>query len=188
MVTCGLPANVQALVCNNTNFVMLVTLGHEENKEIVTEGWWKIYPGYCEDLIKYKHKKYFIHSETDPRITEEKDSQGIGNDIALCVKKNDFNNLSNSSCESHGGAKINFDKIDGLKYEITLNKKYKNRTEAQIAGIQYLLRQLEYKVNVDGVLGEKTLRAIRDFSSHQGICGLNFKNVMTRLDAVISLN
>jgi len=166
---------------------MLVTLGYEESKEMVTEGWWKIYPGYCEDLIKHKNKKYFIHAETDPRVTTEKDAQGVGNDIALCVKKNDFESLIDRTCSEHGGAKVNFDKLTDLKYDITLDKKYKNKTEMQIAGMQYLLKLLDYKTNVDGILGEKTLRALRDFSSMQGMCALDFKNILARLDAVISL-
>lgn len=182
-------------VCNETDLVLMVAVGYDTYQDrIASEGWWRIYPGYCEvpvdaTLIK---GSYYVHAESNPRSTMPNDAFTWGDEKSLCVQLSDFRLPNGKDCFDND-VKIQFNQVD--KNWRNLNRvnirhrtrTYQNQFRVRVAGLQRLLSVLGYDVgDIDGVIGEKTVAAMHEIGVTEQVFGFDFLKVFPILEATIA--
>ncbi len=181
-------------VCNNSDLVMMVSAAYDtDESRIATEGWWKIYPGFCQETVNLPmlSGNYYFHAESSPITTIPVDRFSMGEGSVLCVQAADFRNPDSTQCQANEVA-VGFTKIEKNwrnSHTIAIDhskRKYKDEFATQVAGVQRILTILGFDVGaVDGVLGKKTLDAINAVTAHQQLIGLNFETLYPSLEALI---
>ena len=80
---------------------------------IATQGWWKIYPGFCETPVDLTlmTENYWVHAEADPRTTVPSDTFTWGEEAMFCVQRADFRITHNAQCPQPGSILVGFQKI-----------------------------------------------------------------------------
>ena len=80
---------------------------------IATQGWWKIYPGFCETPVDLTlmTASYWVHAEADPRTTVPTDTFTWGEEGMFCVQRADFRIPHNAQCPQPGSLLVGFQKI-----------------------------------------------------------------------------
>ena len=188
-------ASARLEVCNKTDLVLMVAVGYDtaENRT-ASEGWWRIYPGFCEVPVDVAmvEGSYYLHAESNPRSTMPGDAFTWGEETALCVDLKDFR-MPNALVCPQGKIRINFNQI--AKSWRNLNKvdiiyterTYDNVFHAKIAGVQRLLSILGQDIGeVDGVIGEKTLTALNSIGINNSIYGFDFRSIFPLLEQTIA--
>ena len=184
-------------VCNQTDLVLMVAVGYDTTESrIATEGWWRIYPGFCEipvDVALIKGR-YWVHAESNARSTMPNDGFKWGEEKALCAKQNDFRIPYALTCNTDQDTRtVKFNDIE--KNWRNLNKvlifhperRYEGTFRTRIAGIQRLLSIIGYDVGtIDGVIGEKTLDALNEIGVQNKIFGFDLKAIYPVLEAMIA--
>lgn len=188
-------ASARLEVCNQTDLTLLVTVGYDtqEGKK-ATEGWWKIYPGFCEVPVDVAMLKgsYYVHAESNPRSTMPVDEFGFGDDIALCVQANDFRIPDNAACPQ-GSVLVNYKELDknwrnnNVVNIIHKKRRYKNLTRAKVAGAQRMLSILGYPMDeIDGMPGRQTIEALDQVGRANRVFGFNFADMFIVLETLIA--
>jgi len=182
-------------VCNQSDLVLMVTVGYDTDEgRVATEGWWRIYPGFCEVPVDVSLLKgsYYVHAESNPRSTMPVDAFSWGDEKKLCVQTADFR-LPNANFCGDNDVVISFNQIDKNwrnynKIDIEYGKRrYLNQFRVRVAGIQRLLSMLGYDVGeIDGVAGEKTVIALNEIGLANNIFGFDFKKVYPILERLIA--
>lgn len=178
-------------ICNHSDLVLLVAIGYEQPSSLtVTEGWWRLYPGYCKvpiDLALSKGR-YFVHAESSPKSTMPGDAFKWGNQKELCIDTKDFKFERSVKCEK--GEELahfnvlskdwnNTQKVDIFHTE----RRYDNLFRAKLAGLQRLLIIAGYNVGaVDGVAGEKTVNALNSLGLENSVFGFDFDRLFPLLE------
>ncbi len=185
------PVQADLSVCNKTDTILLAAVGYPDDKVIKTQGWWKIYPGYCKTPVAEpltKRKNYFLHVETDPNSTAKADTTSWGKLRYLCVKGADFQH-DKKSCTGPGEKRVGFQVIrprgkdDRTVFMDNPKRRYGSYHAATVASIQRLLNLSGYDVGKpDGILGPTTLETMRTFANERKICGLNFDQLFPALE------
>lgn len=182
-------------VCNRTDLVLLVAVGYDTpGQQIAAEGWWRIYPGFCEVPVDVAMVKgdYYMHAESNPRSTMPDDAFTWGDEQPLCVALTDFRHPDAGVCQE-GQVFINFDRVD--KNWRNLNRieieheqrKYKDIFAAKVAGTQRLLSILGHEIgDIDGVIGRKTVAALHQIGVANNAFGLDFKRIYPILEEMIA--
>ena len=183
-------------VCNETDLVLMVSVGYNHtDNQIASQGWWKIYPGFCEIPVDVAMLSgdYFVHAESDPRSTMPIDTFTWGSGLVLCVQTQDFRIPDGNFCNKEDRAvafskvKKNFrnSNVETIKHS---KRRYKHEFATQVAGIQRLLSLLGYDVGViDGVLGLKTVTILNELHNVYQISPLDFKIVFELLEKLFHL-
>ncbi len=188
-------ASARLEVCNQTDLVLMVAVGYDTTEErTASEGWWRVYPGFCEVPVDVAMLKgsYYVHAESNPRSTMPNDGFNWGEDKPLCVQLSDFRLPNGSQC-NEGDVTIGFNVIDknwrnSNKADIYLAKRtYKDQFAVRVAGVQRLLSILGYDVgDIDGVIGKKTVAALNQVGLANQIFGFDFKNIYPVLENLIA--
>lgn len=178
-------------VCNQTDLILMVAVGYDtENQRIATEGWWKVYPGFCEVPVDVAMLKgdYYLHAESNPKTTMPNDSFVWGDGAPLCVSAVDFRHADARLCK-RGDISLKFSAVNknwrNLNRINIVNKKrkYVNLYRARVAGVQRLLSMLGYDIGeIDGLIGESTSDALNKALARYQVFGLNFKKVYPALE------
>ena len=93
-----------------------------------------------------------------------------------------------------GEIAVNFNRIkldwnNPAKVDIYNDKRtYQNLTFAKVAGVQRMLSILGYDIDeIDGILEEKTTRALNEIGAANGVFGFNFKQLFPLLEQLIAI-
>ena len=188
-------AQARLQVCNNTDLVLMVAVGYDTAEgRTVSEGWWSVYPGYCQVPVDVAMLKgsYYVHAESNPRSTMPVDSFIWGEEKALCVKLADFR-IPNANVCQEGGVAINFNQVDknwrnSTKVDIFYAKRsYSDPFKAKIAGVQRMLSVLGYEVGeIDGLANETTISLLNDIGKANGVFGFDFDQLFPLLEQLIA--
>lgn len=188
-------ASARLEVCNRTDLVLMVAVGYDTAAERTTsEGWWRIYPGYCEVPVDVAMVKgsYYLHAESNPRSTMPDDAFTWGDDTPLCVDLADFRMPDARTCPA-GKILINFNQIDKNwrnlnKVDIHYTKRaYESEFMTRIAGVQRLLSILGQDIGeIDGRLGEKTVTALDAIGLANAVYGFDFRRIYPILEQMVA--
>jgi len=188
-------AQARLEVCNQTDLVLMVAVGYDTTPgRTVSEGWWKLYPGFCEVPadVAFIDGSYFVHAESDPRSTMPVDRFSWGEERSLCAELSDFR-LPNSAQCSDKHVSLKYNRVSKNwrnvnKANITHpSRAYENQFRVRVAGVQRLLSVLGYDVGkIDGVIGEKTVIALNEVGVSNRIFGLNFDEIFPTLEKLIA--
>lgn len=182
-------------ICNQTDLVLMVAVGYDTNEErTASEGWWRIYPGYCEVPVDVAmlDGSYYVHAESNPRSTMPGDAFTWGEERSLCVKLADFRTPNASECDA-GGVMIKFNQVDknwrnSNKVDIFYAKRtYENPFRTKMAGVQRLLSIIGYEIDeIDGVPDEKTVNALNQIGTSNDLFGFDFDRLFPVLEKTIA--
>jgi uncharacterized membrane protein len=167
---CGAaPAQASLKLCNQTTYILYVAVGSATKKELSTIGWLRIVPGDCATPISepLKAPAYFIYARTSRAHSGPMGAWG-GN-VPICARDTNFTErtkLPVRSCRSNEFYKMPFAVLDrhGLTTWTTTFKEspnLKTPKDAKHAGINRLLGDLGYRVNVPGERARD--QALEDF-------------------------
>lgn len=200
MLICALLAFVNTAharleVCNRTDLVLMVAVGYDTAAErTASEGWWRIYPGYCEVPVDVAMVKgsYYLHAESNPRSTMPEDAFTWGEDTPLCVELADFR-LPDAKICAADKIRINFNRIDKNwrnlnKVDIHFTRRtYESEFDTRIAGLQRLLSILGRDIgDIDGKLGQKTVDALNQVGLANAVYGFDFRRIYPILEQMIA--
>lgn len=194
-LVCANQAYARLEVCNQTDLVLLIAIGYDTTTErTVSEGWWKLYPGYCEVPVDVALLKghYYVHAESDPRSTMPDDTFTWGEEKSLCTELSDFRLPNGTQCKDKQ-VSLKFNRI-GKNWRNTnivnithSQRSYEKQFRVRVAGIQRLLSLLGYDVGeIDGVIGEKTVVALNEIGVSAKLFGLNFDEIFPALETLIA--
>jgi len=188
-------AQARLEVCNQTDLVMMVAVGYDTTaKRTVSEGWWKLYPGYCEVPVDVALLKgaYFVHAESDSRSTMPGDPFSWGKQRSLCAELTDFRLPNGTQCSSKH-VSLKYNRVsknwrNSNKVSLTHPERvYQTQFRAQVAGVQRLLSVLGHDVGeIDGVIGEKTIVALNEIGVSNRMFGFNFDALFPLLEKLIA--
>lgn len=188
-------ASARLEVCNQTDLVLMVAVGYDTTAErTASEGWWRVYPGYCEVPVDValREGSYYVHAESDPRSTMPGDAFSWGAEKKLCVETADFR-IPNSQKEcSSGKTLVDFNQLsknwrNTNKIEVYASRRYQNLFRTKVAGIQRMLSILGHEVgDIDGVAGEKTVVALSIIGAANGVFGFDFDKMYPLLEQLIA--
>ena len=188
-------AEARLEVCNQTDLVLMVAVGYDtEEGRTASEGWWRIYPGYCEVPVDVAmlEGSYYLHAESNPRSTMPVDAFNWGDEKPLCVELADFRIPDGNFC-NEGNIVVNFNQIDknwrnDNEIEIVYEERtYDNQFKARVAGIQRMLSMLGYEIDeVDGNPGEQTVSALNEIGLAYQVFGFNFRSMYPLLERLIA--
>ena len=173
----------------------MVAVGYDTSEDrVASEGWWRIYPGFCEVPVDVAMLRgnYYVHAESNPRSTMPADAFTWGEEAALCVELSDFRNTDARQCPA-GKILINFNTVEknwrnSNKVDIYYAKRgYDDTFQVKIAGVQRLLSVLGYDLDqVDGALNEQTVSILNQIGVTHGVFGFDFKRVFPLLEQLIA--
>ena len=182
-------------VCNRTDLVLMVAVGYDTSEgRIASEGWWRVYPGFCEVPVDVAmlEGSYFLHAESNPRSTMPNDAFTWGEDKPLCVQLNDFRIPDGNFCEQ-GTTAVSFNQVDKNwrnfnKIDIYYaQRSYSDEFHTKVAGVQRMLSMLGYDIgDVDGVLREQTIVALNEIGVVYRVFGFDFKTIFPLLERLIA--
>lgn len=182
-------------VCNQTDLVLMVAVGYDtENQRVATEGWWKIYPGFCEVPVDVAMLKgnYYLHAESSPQTTMPNDGFVWGEGEPLCVSAVDFRNADARLCKQ-GDISLKFNTVNkNWRNSNRINivhkqRQYLNLYRSRVAGVQRLLSMMGYDIGViDGLIGESTGEALNEVLASNQVFGLDFKQVYPVLEQLFT--
>lgn len=188
-------ADARLEVCNQTDLVLMVAVGYDtEEGRTASEGWWRIYPGYCEVPVDVAmlEGSYYLHAESNPRSTMPVDAFNWGDEKPLCVELADFRIPDGNFC-NEGNIVVNFNQIDknwrnDNEIEIVYEERtYDSQFRARVAGIQRMLSMLGYEIDeVDGNPGEQTVSALNEIGLAYQVFGFNFRSMYPLLERLIA--
>ncbi|KAA0972727.1 DUF1036 domain-containing protein [Aureimonas fodinaquatilis] len=95
-------------VCNATQSLVGVAIGHRTEEGWVSEGWWRIQPTTCRSIVEgdLKSRYYYLYAEDD---------KGLGRwagDIRMCIAENEFRVVGVKDCFSRGFQEMGFREYD----------------------------------------------------------------------------
>ena len=188
-------ANARLEVCNQTDLVLMIAVGYDTVEDrIASEGWWRIYPGFCEVPVDVALLKgsYYLHAESNPRSTMPVDAFTWGENKPLCVQLLDFRIPDGNFCDDDNVV-VKFNRVrknwrNLNKVDIYYNKRsYKLSQRAKIAGVQRMLSILGHDIGViDGVLGKKTVDVLDEIGQLNRIFGFDFRRFFPLLEKMIA--
>lgn len=191
----SLSAQARLEVCNQTDLVLMVAVGYDTSDDrIASEGWWRIYPGFCEIPVDVAmlEGSYYLHAESNPRSTMPVDAFTWGEEKPLCVQLEDFRIPDGNYCKDDQVV-VSFNKIDknwrnNNRVDIVYQERtYQNQFRARVAGIQRMLSMLGYDIGeIDGMPGEKTFNALNEIGLAHQIFGFNFRSIYPLLEKLIA--
>ncbi|NND83394.1 MAG: DUF1036 domain-containing protein [Gammaproteobacteria bacterium] len=188
-------AEARLEVCNRTDLVLMVAVGYDTAEDrVASEGWWRVYPGYCEVPVDVALVKgsYYLHAESNPRSTMPDDAFVWGEEVPLCVQLADFRLTNARQCEA-GNVSISFNPVDKNwrntnKVDIHYTKRtYEDYFSAKIAGVQRMLSILGQDIGeIDGVLNEATVDALNEIGLANVVAGFDFRRIYPVLEQMIA--
>lgn len=164
------PALAQLKFCNETSYVIDAAFAKKAKNIWQTQGWFRLYPGFCEIVIKksLRQKIYYVHARS---VFEHRGAVKLfGGTKIFCVDspKRNFTIKSRVLCREKGGEKTGFARIkigaSNFKQRFQEAKPFHSSNHAMVAGVQRLLRENGFEIgDIDGYWGKLTQRTIQEF-------------------------
>lgn len=188
-------AHARLEVCNKTDLVLMVVAGYDTTEDrTVSEGWWRIYPGFCEVPVDVAMLKgnYYLHAESNPRSTMPDDAFTWGEPTPLCVQLQDFR-LPNARFCKQGDPVVTFKAIDkSWRNSNVVNiehpdRRYDDLFAAKVAGLQRLMSIIGVEIpEVNGILDEPTVAGLHQLGVQQRVAGFDFPRIFPILEATLA--
>lgn len=162
-------ARADLKLCNTMSYVIDVALAIEDRGAVSSRGWYHLDPGQCRNAVQGKlpNGDLYLHARV-PALYGSSPLPPGGN-TEFCVGIVDFSNANARNCRS-GQRPALFTAVKPAESEehhrITLAEEAGySEDQARDAGIQRLLAVAGYDSGaIDGVRGDKTDNAIRQFA------------------------
>ncbi len=102
------PAQAKFRLCNKTDHAMAAAIGYYKGKVWVSEGWWKVEPKRCMDILRgaLKARYYYLRG-----VHLGVDGAWDGNRY-FCVAADNFTIKGRSNCSKRGFGQAGFFEID----------------------------------------------------------------------------
>jgi uncharacterized membrane protein len=149
------PASAALKLCNQTSYVLYAATGFKADGGTASQGWVRVAPGDCRDLIKrlLAPPPYFLYARSSVAHTGE--ARAWGGQFPLCVKDTNFSlTTAGLTCAGDDTFTVPFSAIDThamVSWTTTLTEtpSIASLNDARRAGIDRLLGDLGYKFNDD---------------------------------------
>jgi uncharacterized membrane protein len=151
------PASAALKLCNQTSYVLYAATGAASDITTSTQGWTRVVPGDCRDLLKtpLASTRYYLYARSSQAHTGE--PRAWGGQFPLCVKDTDFaltTPLSATSCMDGEAFTLPFSAIDthgmaSWTATLTETTAIASLDDARRAGINRLLGDLGYTFRDD---------------------------------------
>ena len=146
-------AKAEYSFCNKTSYALSAAIGYVDEGRMVTRGWWRLRAGQCKVVLTedINPGRYFIYAEAIPgHIGKLKTWSG---ETPLCIENNDAFTLRDQDvCSSDPRRQRDFFAVDvnedsdgSYRTEFAEEINF-NVYEAEVAGLQRLLRDVGYEV------------------------------------------
>lgn len=152
------PASAALKLCNQTSYIIYTAFGAATKTELDARGWSRIVPGDCAMPIPQplNAPAYFIYAHTSPAHSGP--SRAWGGNVSICARDTNFaqrNKLPVRVCPGPEYYKMPFAVIDrhgraSWTTTFTESPDLKTLKDAKRAGVNRLLEDLGYHVNVPG--------------------------------------
>jgi uncharacterized membrane protein len=152
------PASAALQLCNQTSYILYAAFGAATKAELDARGWSRIAPGDCATPIPQSltAPAYFVYAHTSPAHSGP--SRAWGGNVPICARDTNFalrNKLPVRACPGPEYYKMPFAVIDrhgraSWTTSFTESPDLKTLKDAKRAGIDRLLEDLGYHVNVPG--------------------------------------
>lgn len=152
------PASAALKLCNQTSYILYAAFGAATKTELDARGWSRIVPGDCATPIPQSlaAPAYFVYAHTSPAHSGP--SRAWGGNVPICARDTNFalrNKLPVRTCQGPEYYKMPFAVIDrhgraSWTTSFTESLALKTLKDAKRAGINRLLEDLGYHVNVPG--------------------------------------
>ncbi|HEY1962925.1 MAG TPA: DUF1036 domain-containing protein, partial [Rhizomicrobium sp.] len=162
-------AHAELRLCNQTSYIVYAALGAATKSELDTRGWTRIVPGDCATPIPdpLNAPAYFVYAHTSQAHSGP--SRAWGGNVMICARDTNFfqkMKLPIHACPGSEYYKMPFAVLDRhgkSSWTMTFSEAANLKTlrDAKRAGINRLLEDLGYHVNVPGERARDL--AIEDF-------------------------
>lgn len=152
------PASAALKLCNQTSYIIYAAFGSATKTELDARGWTRIVPGACATPIPQSlaAPAYFIYAHTSPAHSGP--SRAWGGNVPICARDTNFalhSKLPVRACPGPDYYKMPFAVIDrhgraSWTTTFTESPALKTLKDARRAGVNRLLEDLGYRVNVPG--------------------------------------
>jgi uncharacterized membrane protein len=106
------PAQAKFEVCNKTEHPFAIALGHMSGGKWVSEGWWRVEPKACQDILRgaLKARYYYLRG-----VHLGVDGAWDGNRM-FCVRQDNFTIKGRGNCAKRGYGQAGFFEVDTGDY------------------------------------------------------------------------
>lgn len=138
--------------CNQTSYLVLVSMGIRQGQQSMTRGWWPVNPGECKIVLKGPLDPTAYYTFARSHFVHSGPARVWGGNHLLCVGRGQFQATSDGTgqcgpgLESQSFAKIETGGRLSWKTTLTEGPAIKSLDMARIAGVQRLLSDLGYDV------------------------------------------
>jgi uncharacterized membrane protein len=163
--------------CNQTSFVLSLSVGLKSGPMVHTRGWWPLNAGECRVFIKgpLSSNVYYSHAKTNFAHTGP--IRVWGGKYKLCAGKGNFQSMSAEGQDTcgpgytqHDYARVETGGKPGWQTVFTENSQIKSLEQARIAGLQRLLTDVRlFDGAIDGVAGPKFNEAMTQARTAYGV-------------------
>ena len=163
--------------CNQTSFVLSLSVGLKSAPMVHTRGWWPLNAGECRVFIKgpLSSNVYYSHAKTNFAHTGP--IRVWGGKYKLCAGKGNFQSMSAEGQDTcgpgytqHDYARVETGGKPGWQTVFTENSQIKTLEQARIAGLQRLLTDVRlFDGAIDGVAGPKFNEAMTQARTAYGV-------------------
>lgn len=171
------PARADLSLCNTMSYVVDVALAMEDRGKATSRGWYRLDPGQCRKALQgaLPAGDLYLHARV-PTLYGPSPLPRRG-DTEFCVGAGDFAITNARNCRSgqrpvlFTAAKPSQSEQSETDYRLTLAEEAGySEDQARDAGIQRLLAVAGYDPGpIDGVRGDKTDNAIRQFTQDNSL-------------------
>ncbi|HEY4115752.1 MAG TPA: DUF1036 domain-containing protein, partial [Rhizomicrobium sp.] len=152
------PAAAELKLCNQTSYILYTSVGQATKTELDVHGWMRIVPGDCATVVDgpLNRPAYFIYARTSQAHSGP--VRAWGGNVQICARDTNFSTkakLPIKSCPGEDFYRMPFALIDrrgktSWQTTFTESRDIKSLRDAKHAGVNRLLSDLGYRVNVPG--------------------------------------
>jgi uncharacterized membrane protein len=102
-------AQAKLTICNKTEIAALVALGRFDGKDWLSEGWWRVPPKSCADIVQgpLTARYYYLRG-----VQVDVDGAWDSNRFSFCVSRDNFTVKGRKQCSERGYKEAGFFEID----------------------------------------------------------------------------
>jgi uncharacterized membrane protein len=175
--------------CNQTSFVLSLSVGLKSGPMVHTRGWWPLNAGECRVFIKgpLSSNVYYSHAKT--HFAHTGPIRVWGGKHKLCAGKGNFQSMSAEGQDTcgpgytqHDYARVETGGKPGWQTVFTESSQIKSLEQARVAGLQRLLTDVKlFDGAIDGVPGPKFNEAMTQARTAFGVGAGDQANLYAKL-------
>jgi uncharacterized membrane protein len=172
------PASAALTLCNRTSYILYVATATESASDIASRGWMRVVPGACQNILSSDLSAVALDIYAKTSQAHSGLARAWGGDRQICAQDSNFNiHFPNTvhDCPSDNFYLLPFARIDTrhmASWTSTLSESpaLASLTDARIAGLKRLLRDLGYPIAaIDGHPDKEAESALAGFRKRQHV-------------------